>query len=492
MFPVPKPSCLIFLLCLPFVSGALRAADMPAVPAPASFEQGEELPGGATTHRRTRNRNAFSLPSANMGLEKKLDFRLGNAFFKRIWVSSPASTKAADGLGPLFNARSCLRCHLKVGRGHPPRANFPDDTAVSMFLRLSIPPQTAAQEQLLASGQANMIPDPVYGGQLQDFSIQGIPAEGRMQITYRESPVTLADGEVVPLLVPAYEARDLNYGNLHPEVMLSPRVAPQMIGLGLLELIPEADILARVDAQDLDGNGISGRANRVWNKAEGQMQLGRFGWKAGHPTLDQQNQAAFSGDIGLSTPLFPDNAGECSDTQKRCRAAPHGGDAQYQGFEVPQKMTDLVLFYTRNIAPPYRPDADTDAVLRGKAEFHEAGCAGCHTPRQVTAVAGDRPNLSGQVIWPYTDLLLHDMGNGLADNRPEGQASGREWRTPPLWGIGATRAVSGHTRFLHDGRARNLLEAILWHGGEAQPARDQFARLPKPRRDDLIRFLESL
>lgn len=492
MVPVPRTLSRLLLLGPLLFPAPLHADTPPALPDPAAFEPSENLPGGKTTHRRKRNRNAFSLPSANLGFEEQLDFRLGNALFKRIWVSSPASTKAADGLGPLFNARSCQRCHLKDGRGHPPNGNFPDDTAVSMFLRLSIPPQNQEQEKLLASGKANVIPDPIYGGQLQDFSIQGIPAEGRMYIDYDEKQLALADGETVTLLVPRYQVTDLNYGDFHPDVTLSPRVAPPMIGLGLLELVPEADILSRADPDDSDGDGISGRGNRVWNRATQQVELGRFGWKSGHPTLDQQNQGAFSGDIGLSTPLFPDNAGECSDAQILCRAAPHGGDAKYQGFEVPTQMTDLVLFYTRNLAPPHRPKAKAPEVLRGKAEFHAAGCAACHTPRMVTGVAADRPNLSGQVIWPYSDLLLHDMGEGLADNRPEGRASGREWRTPPLWGIGATRTVSGHTRFLHDGRARNLLEAILWHGGEARRAKEHVMALPKARRDDLIRFLESL
>ena len=153
---------------------------------------------------------------------------------------------------------------------------------------------------------------------------------------------------------------------------------------------------------------------------------------------------------------------------------------------------DLVLFYTRNLAVPARRNAGAPTVLRGKALFYEIGCIACHKPKFATARDYEVPALAGQLIWPYSDLLLHDMGDGLADHRPEGRADGREWRTQPLWGIGYTEAVNGHTFFLHDGRARNLTEAILWHGGEAEPARDAFAGLPKEDRDALIAFLNSL
>jgi CxxC motif-containing protein (DUF1111 family) len=282
-------------------------------------------------------------------------------------------------------------------------------------------------------------------------------------------------------------------GPLHPEVMLSPRVAPQMIGLGLLEAIPAEDILAGEDPDDRDGDGISGRANIVWSAEFDRPMLGRFGLKAGAATVKEQSAGAFSGDMGLSTVLHPEPWGECTGEQTACRAGPHGQEPGVRdGLEVDAESLDLVTFYSRNLAVPERRRVDAPEVLRGKQLFHEAGCIGCHRPKFVTHRLEDQPEQSFQLIWPYTDMLLHDMGEGLADNRPEARATGREWRTPPLWGIGMTQTVSGHTRFLHDGRARNLLEAILWHGGEAEASRQAVMAMPAADRDDLIAFLESL
>lgn len=474
--------------------GGVALADAELAPTTdfSQIEPGEDRPGGDTTHFKRLNRDAFSHSSANMPFEREMDFKVGNGFFKRLWVSAPASTKAADGLGPLFNARACQRCHIKDGRGHPPNGNYPEDTAESMFLRLSIPPQTDEQRQLLETRQVNVIGDPVYGTQLQDFAIQGHVAEGRMHITYEEIPVELAGGEVVHLRQPTYTVTDLGYGPLHPDVMLSPRVAPPMIGLGLLEQIPEAQILAHADPDDANGDGISGRAQRVRDPATGEIRLGRFGWKAGEATLDAQNQGAFAGDIGISTPLNPFNSGDCTPAQTACLEAPHGGDPQYDNLEAPQQVTDLVLFYSRHLAVPARRDADDPEVLRGKDLFYTAGCISCHVPKFRTGTDGPDPELNDQLIWPYTDLLLHDMGEGLADNRPEGLASGQEWRTAPLWGIGLTELVSGHTFLLHDGRARNVTEAILWHGGEAEASREVFRGLPPDDRAALLRFVNSL
>jgi CxxC motif-containing protein (DUF1111 family) len=453
-------------------------------------EAGEESPGGATTHRKAFDKNAYSHASANMSFERESQFKVGNGFFRRTWVSAPASTQAADGLGPLFNARSCQGCHLKDGRGHPPEG--PEDNAVSMFLRLSIPPQTDTDRRLLAEGRVNVIAEPTYGTQLQNFAIQGLAAEGRMRIDHEEIPVTLADGETVRLRQPSYSVIDPGYGPLHPQVMLSPRVAPQMIGLGLLEAIPEEAVLALADPDDRNGDGISGRPNRVWSDAEGRVTLGRFGWKAGASSVDEQSQGAFAGDIGISVPFHPDGAGECTALQTACREAPNGNSVQHGHLEAGQDVTDLVAFYSRNLAVPARRDPAHPDVLAGKRLFHAIGCAGCHTPHFVTRTDSIGPEQSGQRIWPYTDLLLHDMGEGLADHRPEAAADGREWRTAPLWGIGLTPVVNGHGHYLHDGRARGLLEAILWHGGEAQAQRDAVTRLSKAEREQLLRFVESL
>ncbi|MEM1316052.1 MAG: di-heme oxidoredictase family protein, partial [Pseudomonadota bacterium] len=399
---------------------------------PTQFETPEAFenrPGGAATVRAMRTRDAFSQPSANIGFEQELDFKVGNGLFKKLWVSSPSSTLASDGLGPLYNARSCQRCHVKDGRGHPP--DGPMDNAVSMFLRISIP-GGAADAPAGIEGWIPTRPDPVYGEQMQDFAVAGHPAEYRFSVAYEEVEVVLADGETVVLRRPTYEAADLGYGPLHPEAMLSPRVAPQMIGLGLLEAIPTEDILALADPDDADGDGVSGRPSIVPSKEFGRPMLGRFGLKAGAPTVKAQSAGAFAGDIGISNPLAPAGWGECTEAQVDCRSARHGGDPGQDGFEVDAAALDLVTFYSRNLAVPARRDVDHPEVLRGKAVFHASGCAACHQPKFVTARLVDQPEQSFQLIWPYTDMLLHDMGEDLADGRPEGRANGREWRTAPL------------------------------------------------------------
>jgi CxxC motif-containing protein (DUF1111 family) len=273
--------------------------------------------------------------------------------------------------------------------------------------------------------------------------------------------------------------------------MISPRVAPPMIGMGLLEAIADRDILAFADPDDADGDGISGRPNYGWDDTAKKVALTRFGWKAGQPTIAQQSAYAFAGDMGISSRLARAGWGDCTEGQKACRAAPDGSDPK-EGVELPDKMLDLVTFYARNLAVPARRDIDDPAVLRGKKIFYKSGCIGCHRPKFVTRRDSAEPEQSFQLIWPYTDLLLHDMGDGLADGRPEGEAMGREWRTAPLWGIGLTETVSGHSRFLHDGRARSLLEAILWHGGEAETAKQNVLSLSKAEREDLLAFLRSL
>jgi CxxC motif-containing protein (DUF1111 family) len=468
-----------------------EAARIAAVTAPATDfaapEKFEARPGGAATSGEPVDANAFSHSSANMSFERELDFKVGNGFFRKLWVTAPASTQVSDGLGPLFNARSCQSCHLKDGRAHPHTG--PDDPAVGMFLRLSVPAEPGEMRPEIAAIQDYLttLPEPTYGGQLQNFGVLGQPAEGRMAVSYEDVPVTLGDGEVVTLRRPSYAAADLAYGLAAPDLQISPRVAPQMIGLGLLEAMPAEDILALADPDDADGDGISGRANIVWSEEFGRPMLGRFGHKAGQPTIREQAASAFSGDIGISTTIHEGGWGDCSAAQADCRAALDGGAP-----EADDTVLDLVTFYSRNLAVPARRDAGDPQVLEGKRVFYETGCAACHHPKFVTDRLVDRPEQSFQLIWPYTDLLLHDMGEGLADDRPEARASGTEWRTAPLWGIGLTEEVTGQASFLHDGRARTLLEAVLWHGGEAQGSRESVAQLPKAERDALIRFLESL
>ena len=453
-------------------------------------ERFEAMPGGAATSRASVSINSFSDFSANLPFEGEQDFKLGNGLFKKLWVPAPSSTQASDGLGPLYNARSCQRCHLKDGRGHPPAG--PDDAATSMFLRLSVPPQSDVDREALASKVLLSIPEPTYGGQLQDFAAPGIPIEGHMRIDYTDVPVELAGGETVILRAPSYSVTDLGYGPMAADVLLSPRVASPMIGLGLLEAIHPADILAHADPDDADGDGISGKPSLVRDPETSELTLGRFGWKASMPDVRTQSANAFSGDIGISAPELPDPYGDCTEKQIACKTLPTGVQERLGDTEAPDPVMELVAFYSRNLAVPVRRDTGSPSVLAGKALFYEAGCPACHVPKYVTRRDAEQPELRFQLIWPYTDMLLHDMGEGLADGRPAGDANGREWRTAPLWGIGLTETVSGHTFFLHDGRARNLTEAILWHGGEAQASRDAFAAMPADDRADLISFLESL
>lgn len=455
-------------------------------------ERYENMSGGAATSRKKINANTFSHSSANLTFEQEMDFKLGNAMFRKLWVSAPASTQSSDGLGPIFNARSCQRCHLKDGRGQPPTAGTADYDLASMLFRLSVPPETDAARTSIASGKAASIPEPTYGGQLQDFAVQGIDPEGKMFLTYEDRPVTLGDGSTVTLRKPRYEIKKLNYGPLHADTMISPRVAPPMIGLGLLDMISNDSLMANADPDDRDGDGISGKASIVWSSELNAKTIGRFGWKAGATSVREQTGGAFNGDIGISNPIASAHAGDCTAAQKPCLDAPHGDTASQQNLEIGDKAFDLVVHYSENLAVPARRDVSKPEVLRGKELFYASGCISCHTPKFVTKTDTDRPEHSRQLIWPYTDLLLHDMGEGLADNRPDGLASGQEWRTAPLWGIGLTEDVSGHTFFLHDGRARNLLEAILWHGGEAEQAKETVRLMDAPDRNDLLEFLGSL
>ncbi|HET7715812.1 MAG TPA: di-heme oxidoredictase family protein [Bauldia sp.] len=469
-------------------------ARVAAVTAPATDfsrpERFERMSAGAATSQATPNRDAFSHSLANLDFEGEQEFKLGNGLFRKTWVSSPSSTQASDGLGPLFNARACQECHLKDGRGNPP--NGAAGRAVSMFLRLSVPPRTEAEREALRSKAMLRIPEPTYGGQLQNFAVPGLAAEGEMRITYEEVPVALNGGETAMLRRPFYSVHRPGYGPMADDVMLSPRVAPPMIGVGLLEQIHPADILANADPEDADGDGISGRPSMVRDAVTGELVLGRFGWKASTPDVRSQSADAFSGDIGISTPPAPDHHGDCTDAQPVCRGAPSGVQAQLGPVEAPDPVLDLVTFYSRNLAVPARRDVDDQEVLAGKALFYDFGCIACHRPKYVTRRDAPQKEHQFQLIWPYTDLLLHDMGEGLADHAPVGDASGREWRTSPLWGIGLTETVNGHSFFLHDGRARNLLEAILWHGGEAEATREAVVAATPNQRRALIRFLESL
>ncbi len=435
--------------------------------------------GGGTTIKAS-NQHAFSQPAANMPISQKLDFSVGNSFFRNPWVIAPSTTTARDGLGPLYNTNACQNCHLKDGRGHPPEPGSLN--AVSLLVRLSVPAKTAKEKTQLV--QQGVIPEPNYGTQLQDFTLPGVPAEGQIQLSYTEQTITLHDNETVSLRNPILTIKQLNYGELAEDVMTSARIAPAMIGLGLLAAIADSTLLAHADPEDNNQDGISGRVNRVWDIEQAKTVIGRFGWKAGQATLKQQNAAAFHGDLGITSSLFPQQ--NCRAVQTQCLQSSHGGNP-----ELSDNILQYVTFYSHNLAVPARRNAADPEVIRGEKLFQQANCHRCHLP-QLTTGESDFHWLSRQTIAPFSDLLLHDMGAGLADQRPEFIASGREWRTAPLWGIGLTETVVGKAYFLHDGRARNLLEAILWHGGEAESSKQQVIKMSKAERDNLIQFLLSL
>jgi CxxC motif-containing protein (DUF1111 family) len=453
-----------------FLLGACSTAS------PGTYEEGEEFSGGETTVF-VRSQDAYSKPAANLDFDQVGDFEVGNNFNNDTWVVAPASTKTRDGLGPLYNATSCSACHFRDGRGKPPEG---DDEMLSMLLRLSIPGEDE---------HGGPLPEPVYGGQLQPRSIDGVPAEASTHVTWEEIPGKYGDGTKYVLRKPSIEIDNLAYGPMDEEVMISPRVASPQYGLGLLEALAEEDVLARADPDDEDGDGISGRPNRVWDERRQKTTLGRFGWKANVPSILQQTAGALNGDIGISTTLFPEQS--CTGEQAECLDAPVGAGKEEGGFEATDLVLDALVFYGQTLAVPGRRDAEDPEVLRGKGLFVASGCADCHVPSHVT---GDHPvkALTKQRIWPYTDLLLHDMGDDLADHRPDFDADGSEWRTPPLWGIGLMETVGGHQFLLHDGRARGFAEAILWHGGEAEASREAFRLMPKDERKALLGFLTSL
>lgn len=446
-------------------------------------EPGEAQSGGATTVNRS-DRNAFSLASANLSPTRRLDFSVGNSFFRNPWVIAPSTTTARDGLGPLFNTNACQNCHIKDGRGHPPASDA--NNAVSMLVRLSIPDDPAYPE---STRQLGLTPEPVYGLQLQDMAIPGVTPEARVRVEYDLMTVHFRDGTPAQLRRPTLRITQPGYGPMHPQTRTSARIAPPMIGLGLLEAIPDAAILANANPDDSNGSGITGTPNWVWDDAQQKTVPGRFGWKASQPGINQQNVHALSNDMGLTTTLKP--VDDCTPGQTACRQAPSGQGPDGEP-EVSDNILRLLTFYTRNLAVPARRDVADPQVLQGKNLFFKAGCQQCHIPQFTTSANAAEPELANQIIRPYTDLLLHDMGEGLADNLSEFQASGRQWRTAPLWGIGLTQTVSGHTQFLHDGRARNLMEAVLWHGGEALPAQRQVLAFDAPQRAALLAFLNSL
>jgi CxxC motif-containing protein (DUF1111 family) len=429
------------------------------------IEPGEAMSGGETTVFDATD-EAFRHGLANLGRPRMEPMREGQALFEKDWTADKRNIA-----GPLLNEISCASCHFRGGRAQPH-------------------PEPGAEAPLLLRLSVAGAPDPVYGWQLNDRAIAGVPAEGKIEVKYAAVPGRYPNGAAYTLRRPRYRPSGLAYGALDRRIEISPRVPLPVFGLGLLEAVPDAAILALADPDDADGDGISGRPNQVWSARAGRVVLGRFGWKASQPTLEQQIASAYSEDLGLTSALYPEP--NCTPRQKECRAAAARTGTTGTSPELSEHQLARTALHVRLLAVPGRRDWADPAVLRGKALFARTGCAACHYPTFQTREAADVPELAGQTLHPYTDLLLHDLGEGLADGRPDSAATGREWRTPPLWGLGLLETVGGQVRLLHDGRARSPEEAILWHGGEAEASRERFRKLEPGDRAALLRFLRSL
>ena len=403
--------------------------------------------------------------------------RSGRGLVRQTWVISPSVDPRIAGLGPTYNRPACISCHPRNGRGEAPATQ--DEPMRSMLVRLSIPGKDA---------HGGPRPEPVYGDQLNEFGIPGVSGEGEAFLEWEMHRERLADGTEVELRAPQIKFRHLGYGALSAKLMTSARVAPSIFGLGLLEAVPEADILALAKAQKAAKQGVAGQPNYVWDAKRQRHTLGRFGWKANQPTVRQQIAGALAGDMGITTELSPEP--NCTPAQTACAASQEKNGEQHP--ELSATDLDEMALYHYILAVPEPRHQDAPQIRRGKALFAAAGCASCHQPELKTGAFPAFPALAGQNIHPYTDLLLHDMGQGLADHRPDYQANGRQWRTPPLWGIGLTQTVNGHPHLLHDGRARNFLEAILWHDGEARQAKENIRKMSPSEREALLKFLGAL
>ncbi len=442
--------------------------------AAAPTDHPPEAFSGGTTTVFNDGKDAFSLALANLSRDNRRLFAVGNSFFNENWIIAPASAQARDGLGPLFHARSCSACHTKDGRGSPPDEG---GTMTGLLLRLSLPGQDPHGAPL---------PDPTYGTQLAIRALPGAQPEAGVPIRWVTSIRTLPDGEAIALRRPEFGPISWHYGPPAPGLLTSPRLAQPIYGSGLLEAIPEATLLALTDPDDQNQDGISGRLNQVWSFEQQKTLPGRFGWKANQPSLRQQTADAFLGDIGITTSLHPDESLTPAQ-QPTLGLLPDGGTP-----ELSDHIFERVVLYTQALAVPARRDLENPIVRQGEKLFAQINCSACHKPTLQTGTTHPLKELHVQTIHPYTDLLLHDMGEDLADHRPDFLATGTEWRTQPLWGLGLNAEVNGNTFFLHDGRARTLAEAILWHSGEALASRSAFEKLSKPERGALLAFLASL
>lgn len=452
-------SYLIYLLFLLSVSSCKQDTAEPM--------EDEDVNLGGSTTVNVSFINTFQQPANNLTASEIDLHRDGDKAFGDIFVTAPSVVNS--GLGPIFNQNSCENCH--VANGKSPFPSSPSELR-GLLVRLSLPGK---------DNNGGPLEVPGFGGQLQTKATYGKQAEASLSWKEIEEIKSYLDGEKYSLRKFEFDIYN-SYIPWPSNVLTSARIAPAVIGLGLFEAISASDIIGFADPTDLDGDGISGRPNYVWNDQTQQKELGRFGWKAGQPTLLQQTAAAYNNDMGITSPYFP----------KENFLQQIQYDKLIDDPEIDEATLKAATFYTQSLAVPKRRNAANPDVKKGKALFSKLKCSACHRPNFTTGQHPEFPFLSLQTIYPYTDLLLHDMGDGLADNRPDFEASGNEWRTPPLWGIGLTNIVGGHSNFLHDGRARNLEEAIMWHGGEAEKSKEAFGKLPKSERESLIKFLESL
>lgn len=411
-------------------------------------------------------RQALATPMPGLDDAERTRFTEGRGLFRQVWVIAPSRDDTLDGLGPLYNRPACTSCHPANGRGQPP--GIPGERMREMLVRLSVP----------GSGpHGRPQPHPVYGDQLNETGIPGVPGEGRAALHWEiVERIALTGGETVELRRPRLKVDELAYGPLDG-ALSSARVGPAMIGLGWLDAVDEATLEALAAAG-------KGRVNRVWDAAQGRPALGRFGFKANTASLADQIASAMAGDLGITSTAYPQE--NCTAAQLTCQAFPSGGTP-----ELSDPQLHAIRFYLAHLALPARQGADTAEARLGQRLFGELGCDTCHRPRLRTSATAVDQHLRNRWIEPYTDLLLHDLGEGLSDGRPDYLAGPRDWRTAPLWGLGSVERL-GSTTYLHDGRARNLAEAILWHGGEAQGTRDRFAALPAGQRQALYAFLRSL
>ncbi len=417
------------------------------------------------------NREAFAAPIPSLNLNKMRLFTGGRHLFRRSWTPAPSSVKSLDGLGPVFNRVSCSGCHVKDGRGKPPEEN--SNKFKSMVIKLSLI-------------KNNLIyPDPKYGYQLNDKAILGVPFEGKAKINYLTKIVSFEDETTVSLSKPIYSFDNLSFGPFDINTKHSGRVAPAVFGLGLIEAINENDILSKADPEDQDKDGISGRPHYILDVPSKTLKIGKYGWKATRATLLHHITGAASQDMGLTSSIFPDK--NCMPVQKDCKEKISGGTP-----EISDDQIDRLLLYMQTLAAPLQRNKNDKAVLQGHDLFTKIGCNKCHTESYKTGEHQIHKELSHKIITPYSDFLLHDMGPDLDDKVSEGDASSSEWKTPPLWGIGLVEKVNKHTRFLHDGRAKSIEEAIIWHGGEAENSKNKYLKLNKKDRNYLLKFLNSL